>query len=116
MRDLLFYSMLTFFSIYGFLSFAFFIADFIFESFFLKDRKIYMLVAVKNEVCKIENITRGLLFKIFKNDVGISEQRLIVLDLGSDDGTLDTLKKLSNNESGFSVYQKEELMKKLDIL
>ena len=114
MRSLILYSVLTFFSIYGFLSFLFFIIDFIFEIRYLKNRSFYILLKVKDEVCKIESMVNGLLFKLWKNDIGIANQRIIIVDSGSNDDTLTLLDGISENESSILVFKKEEMLNFLE--
>ena len=109
MGNLILYSVLTFFSIYGFLSCIFFFIDFFYEMKYLKNKDIYIFIKVKNEACKIEGMLRGLMFKVFKNDVGITNQKIIVLDSGSVDGTFSLLEKLSENENSILVFKKEEM-------
>ena len=116
MQAILFYALITFFSVYGIFSFIFFIADFYFDNKYLKDVTMYTGFAVKNEACKIESIVKAMLFKLYKNDVGISDQRLVVIDLDSDDGTYESLKRLSKSEKPVFVYRREEIPKILENL
>ena len=64
---------------------------------------------VKDEICKIEGMVSSLLFKLFKNDIGIANQKIIILDSGSNDGTFDLLKSISQNENSVLVLKNEEL-------
>lgn len=116
MKDVLFYSLVTFFSVYGIFSFFFFIADFFLDNKYLKEKTIYTIFSVKNEVCRIENIVRSMLFKIYKNDIGMSDQKIIIVDLGSDDGTYQILKKLQKDEKLVLVYKREEIAEILEKL
>ena len=109
MKDIVLYSILTFFSIYGFLAFLFFIIDFYFEIKYLKERDFYIFIKVKNEACKIEGILNSLLFKVFKNDIGIAGLKIIICDAGSDDGTYNILKSISEKEASVLITKKEEL-------
>ena len=110
MKDLILYSVITFFSIYGFISFWFFIIDFFFEIKYLKNKDFYIFINVKNEACKIESMVKGLLFKVFKNDIGIANQKIIILDSGSTDGTFDMLSLISETEKSVLVFKKEEMI------
>ena len=109
MSDLILYSVLTFFSVYGFISFSFFIVDFFYELKYLKDKELYIMMIVKNEACKIESVLKSLLFKVFKNDVGIASQKVILADCDSTDGTLNILKKIAENEKSLIVLKKGEI-------
>ena len=114
MSDLILYSVLTFFSIYGFISFFFFLIDFFLEIKYLKDKELYIMINVKNEACKIDSILKSLLFKLFKNDIGIASQKILAVDSGSDDGTFSLLKKIEKNENSVLVLKKAEMEKFLD--
>lgn len=116
MQAILFYSLITFFSVYGIFSFLFFIIDFYFDNRYLRDTTVYTGFTVNNQACKIENIVKAMLFKLYKNDVGISDQKLIIVDLDSDDGTYECLKRLSKSEKLILVYKREEIPKIMEDL
>jgi hypothetical protein len=116
MQAVIFYALITFFSIYGIFAFILFITDFFFDNKYLKEKTIYTIFCVKNEICKIENIVKTIIFKAYKNDVGLLDQRIIIIDLGSNDGTYELLKKLEKSEKTILVYKIEEIPKLLENL
>ncbi|MBQ7792343.1 MAG: hypothetical protein IJ367_02480, partial [Clostridia bacterium] len=106
----------TFFSAYGIFSFLFFLSDFFSEKKHLKGKCLYSLVFVKDEACHVEDMVKALLFKDFKNDTGLCDRKIIVVDRGSRDATYDTLCHLFQNETDVLICKQEELVKKLENL
>ncbi len=116
MGELFFYGCLTFFSAYGIFSLLFFLKDFFLEKKHLKGKCLYSLLLVKNEACRAEDMVKTLLFKAFKNDTGLCDRKIIVVDTGSRDTTYETLYKLFEKESDVLVLRQEEFLKKLENL
>lgn len=116
MGELIFYGLLTFFSAYGVFSFFYFLSDFLSEKKHLKNKCLYSVLFVKDEACKAEEMVKSLLFKVFKNDTGLCERKIIVVDQGSSDATYDTLSAIFEKERNVLVFRREELPQKLEKL
>lgn len=116
MGELLFYGCLTFFSAYGIFCFLFFLSDFFSEKKHLKGKCLYSLLFVKDEACRVEEMVKTLLFKDFKNDTGLCDRKIIVVDRGSLDATYNTLCHLFQKEPDVLVFKQEEFLKKLENL
>ncbi|MBO5409243.1 MAG: hypothetical protein J6A61_07610 [Clostridia bacterium] len=113
MGELLLYALVTFFSAYGIFSFLFFLKDFSMERKYLKGKCLYTLVFVKDEACNAELMTDALLFQLFKNDTGLCERKIVLVDTGSSDSTYETLETLFRNEKSVIVTKEDENWKKL---
>lgn len=116
MGELFFYGLVTFFSAYGVFSFFFFLSDFISEKKYLKDKCLYSVLFVKDEACRIEQMVKTLIFKVFKNDTGLCDRKVIVVDQGSLDATYQTLSALFKDERNVLVFKREDFLEKLENL
>ena len=116
MGELIFWGLLTFFSAYGVFSFFFFLSDFWTEKKYLKDKCLYSVLLVKDEVCRAEQMVKALLFKAFKNDTGLCKRKIIVGDRGSSDATYQTLSALFEAERNVLVFKQDEILEKLENL
>lgn len=116
MDGLWFYAFLTFFSAYGIFSLIFFLSDFYAERKYLKGKCLYSVLFVKDDVCRAEEMVKALLFKVFKNDTGICDRKIIVVDEGSVDATYETLFHLFEKENDVLVLRRDEAVKKLEKL
>lgn len=112
--ELLLYAFLTFFSAYGVFSLMFFLIDFIRERKYLRGKTLYTMVVVKNEACNVENIVKSLQFKVFKNDVGLCNHRIFVVDNASSDGTFYLAEKLFGKENDIKIIKMDKLSEKLE--
>lgn len=116
MGEVLFYGCLTFFSAYGIVSFLFFWKDFLLEKKYLRGKCLYSLVFLKEDAYRAEGLAKALLFKVFKNDCGLCDRKVILVDQGSKDGTFSALFNLFLNERDVLVLKEEEISKKLEDL
>ena len=70
--DFLFYTVVSFFAIYGFIQVVIYVYDFICDIKSLKDKVIYTVVAVKNDKEKTEEISNTRMFcrffRVIKHD------------------------------------------------
>lgn len=112
--EFIFYTFVSFFAIYGFVQVVIYIFDFVCDIRTLNDKVIYTVVAVKNEEEKVEGIARAILLKSLKNDSGVADNRIVMLDFDSDDQTKKILKKIENEKKGLTVLSKEEFIKELE--
>ncbi|MBQ7950695.1 MAG: hypothetical protein IJ278_03135 [Clostridia bacterium] len=116
MGALFFYGLLTFFSAYGVFSFFYFLSDFLSEKKHLQNKCLYSVLFVKDEACRAEQMVKSLLFKVFKNDTGLCERKVIVVDQGSSDATYDTLSAIFEKERNVLVFHRDEFCEKLENL
>ena len=113
MGELLLYVFMTFFSAYGIFSFLFFLKDFFMERKYLRGKCLYSVVFVKDEACHAELMADALLFKLLKNDTGLCERKIVIVDMGSSDCTYETLQAVFANEKSVIVLKEDEGWKKL---
>lgn len=113
MENVIFYVLTVFFTGFGMLSFFMYIIDFFYETKYLKNKTVYTFFVAKNEVGTIENVTRGIIFKIKKANSGICDHKIFVVDDDSTDGTYGILKHISKAEKTISVVKSNEEIKKL---
>lgn len=111
MGDMAFYVVAVFFCGFGMISFFMCIIDFFYETKYLKNKEIYTFFVSKNEASFIENITRGLIFKMRKSDCGICNHKIFVVDDDSNDGTYEILKKIADEEKSITVIKNNESVK-----
>ena len=104
-----FYFLLSFFSVYGLISLVLYFRNLFSDMGVMKGKTIFNVVALKNEEDKAEGIVKSLLFKAMAADSGISDTRVIAIDLGSTDNTLEILKRMEKNYSGISLMNINEL-------
>ena len=112
MGAILIYSFIVFFISLGVISLFNFIVDFTYETKFLRNKTLYTVVEMENEVCAAENIVRAVKFKVEKSYSGVCDNKIIFIDNGSRDTTFETLKRISRNMDGISVIKSEEIHKK----
>ena len=108
MGELFFYGCLTFFSAYGIFCFFYFLSDFFSERKYLRGKCLYSLLFVKDEACRAEDMVKALLFKVFKNDTGLCERKVVVVDMGSSDSTYETLETIFQKEKNVVVIRGEK--------
>ena len=49
-----------------------------------------------------------------KNDSGVADNKVVIVDFDSSDRTAEILKLMENDKKGISVMKKEELMEELE--
>lgn len=103
------YAFLCFFCVYGFIQMVFYVMDIVYESKPFKNKKIYTVVFVKNEETTIENMAKSLLWKAVKNDTGIADSEITIVDMGSSDRTVEIVKAMQREEKGIRLRTVEEL-------
>lgn len=113
MAEAFFWFFLSFFSIYGLLSIIAYICNLISDVRIMRGKTVFTVIAVKNEEEKIEGIINSLLLKVKAADSGISDQRIIAVDMGSTDGTADIVKRMERENRGVSLMSAEEFENKL---
>ena len=109
--DVIGYAVLCFFCVYGFIQMAFYIIDIAYETKQFKDKKIYTVVFVKNEEQTVENMAKSLLWKAVKNDTGIADSEITLIDLGSTDRTVEIIKAMEREDKGIRLRTMEEFAK-----
>ena len=114
LSEFIFYTLVSFFAVYGFVQVVIYIVDFTYDIKTLNDKVIYTVVAVKNEEMRIEQIAKSLLIKSLKNDSGVADNKVVIVDFDSSDRTAEILKLMENDKKGISVMKKEELMEELE--
>ena len=114
LSEFIFYTLVSFFAVYGFVQVVIYIVDFTYDIKTLNDKVIYTVVAVKNEEMRIEQIAKSLLIKSLKNDSGVADNKVVIVDFDSNDRTAEILKLMENDKKGISVMKKEELMEELE--
>ena len=75
----------------------------------MKDKTVFTVVAVKNEEERVEGIIKSLLLKATAADSGISDTRVVAVDLGSTDKTREIIRKMEADKKGVSLLTLEEL-------
>lgn len=105
------YAFLCFFCVYGFIQMVFYIMDIVYESKPFQNKKIYTVVLVKNEEKTIENTAKSLLWKAVKNDTGIADREITIIDMGSADKTVEIVKAMERDEKGIRLRTMEEFVK-----
>lgn len=114
MCDGFLYACLLFFSTYGIFSLAFFLRDFFLEKKYLQGKCIYTLLPVGEEDVYPEEMVRTLLFKNYKNDVGICGCKIIAVTDGEDDCNFKRIKKIFEGETEVLVCKREEVLNYLE--
>lgn len=108
------YAFLCFFCVYGFIQMVFYIMDIVYESKPFQNKKIYTVVFVKNEEKTIENTAKSLLWKAVKNDTGIADREITIIDMGSADKTVEIVKAMERDEKGIRLRTMEEFAKQAE--
>ena len=107
LSEFIFFTIVSFFSVYGFVQVIIYILDFIYDTRILKDKVIYTVVAVKNEENRVEAIAKAMLLKALKNDSGVADNKVVIVDIGSTDNTPEILKLIEEDKKGILVMDKE---------
>ncbi len=106
---IVFYSFLSFLAIYGFVSITVYIRNLFADIGIMKGKTVFTIVALKNEEDKAEGIIKSLLLKANASDSGISDNRIIAVDLGSSDKTAEIIRKMEADNTGVNLLTPEEL-------
>lgn len=114
LKEYLLYTFISFFAVYGFIQIVIYTYDFFLDCKRLKNKVIYTVVALKDEEENAEMIARAMLLKTFKNDSGIADNKLIMVDMESEDNTKAILKRMEMEGKGLIVMDKEELIKEIE--
>lgn len=109
-----FYFLLSFFSVYGLISFILYFRTLFSDMGIMKGKTVFNVVALKNEEEKAEGILKSLLFKAIASDSGISDTRVIAVDLGSTDNTAQIVKKMEKSYPGISLMNINELSENIE--
>ena len=112
--EFVFYTLVSFFAMYGFVQVIIYIFDFVYDIKNLNDKVIYTVVAVKNEEKRAEGIARAILMKSLKNDSGVADNKVVMLDFDSQDDTNIILKKIEQEKKGLTVLNVNEFIKELE--
>lgn len=109
MSDILFKTLITFLTVYGFVE----LVKDIFYCFTanIRDKDIVIVVKVKNAEASLEGTIRAIVWKTLAYTRGNYMPDILIVDLGSDDCTADIAKKLCNDYS-FIQYTTKELYDK----
>ncbi len=111
--DFLCGALVCFFSVYGLVMTIIGIWSYIGDKHILKDKTVYTVMTVKNEESSIESTVNCLLLKVLKDDNGAYRNKVAVVDLGSEDGTLNILKTMQKDKQPLYVYDIESFLKEL---
>lgn len=99
---------------YGLITLAIQLIDMIHKKTNLQDKKIRAVLLVKNCEDIIEGIMRSSIYSWFTRRL-ISDGSLTVVDMGSQDETLDILERMSSNDEGFRILREGEKEKVFDV-
>lgn len=111
---IIFYTFLSFLSVYGLVSVGLYIRNLFSDIKTMKGKTVFTVVAVKNEEEKIEGMINALLLKAMAGDSGISDSRVIAVDLGSTDKTVDIIRKMEKDKKGVSLMSLPELSESIE--
>ncbi len=106
---IIFYTFLSFLAVYGLVSTGLYIRNLFSDIRIMKGKTVFTVIAVKNEEAKVEGMINALLLKAMAGDSGISDSRVIAIDLGSTDKTAEIIKKMENDKKGVSLMSLSEL-------
>lgn len=110
----LFYFLLSFFSVYGLISFLLYFRGLFSDMGIMKGKTVFNVVALKNEEEKAEGIIKSLLFKAMASDSGVSDTRVIAVDLGSSDNTAEIIKRMEKTYPGITLMNISELSENIE--
>ena len=111
---IIFYTFLSFLAVYGLLSVGLYIRNLFSDIKTMKGKTVFTVVAVKNEEEKIEGMINALLLKAMAGDSGMSDSRVIAVDLGSTDQTAEIIRNMEKNKKGVSLMSLPELSKSIE--
>ncbi len=111
--EFLFGALVCFFSVYGLVMTIIGIWSYIGDKHILKDKTVYTVMTVKNEENSIESTVNCLLLKALKDDNGAYRSKVAIVDLGSEDSTLNILKTMQKDKQSLYIYDLESFLKEL---
>ena len=113
--DVLFYSLLCFFAIYGFVQMAGKALGY-FRQCDELGRQAYTVLTVKNQQDNVEGVIRSATWAALGRTGGRRVGDIIVVDLGSSDDTLRILNMLSDEYEFLHVMDKQEYIQSIQRL
>ena len=105
--DFLFGALVCFFAVYGLVTIIIGITAYISDKRILNDKTIYTVMTVKNEENSVESMVNCLLLKHLKEDDGAYNHKIAVVDMGSEDDTVNILNIMQRDKQPLFVYDKE---------
>lgn len=114
LSDFLLGIFLSFFAVYGIVQTVINIFAYVGDWKVLKNKTVYTVVAVKNEEDKVEGIANALLLKAFKDDMGVGDNRVVIVDMGSTDKTKDILELLKTDKRGLNIFTQNDFITDLN--
>lgn len=111
---IIFYSFISFLSVYGLVSVVLYIRNLFSDIKTMNGKTVFTVIAVKNEEEKVEGMINALLLKAMAGDSGISDSRVIAVDLGSTDKTADIVRKMEAEKKGVSLMSLKELSENIE--
>ncbi len=115
MSQVVFYSLVSFLSICGFFAVFIYLRLLFDDLRVLKGRTVYTVVGVKNDEKRIEGIARALVFRAMTCDSGISDSRVVFVDVGSEDETARIIKRLENDNKPVSLLSEEDFKNSIEM-
>lgn len=106
---IVFYFFLSFLSIYGLISVISYIRNLFSDIKVMRGKTVFTVVALKDEEEQVEGIINSLLIKANASDSGVSDQRIIAVDMGSTDGTADIVRRMEREKKGVTLMNINEL-------
>ena len=113
MAEILRCSVISFFAICGFVSVGLYLCQLLGDMKVMKGKTVFTVVAVKNEEERIEGIARNLILKSVCSDSGLSDNRIIIVDEGSDDNTAEIAQRLEKDGKGVQLLTPDMLTKSI---
>lgn len=111
---IIFYTFLSFLAVYGLVSTGLYIRNLFSDIRTMKGKTVFTVIAVKNEEAKVEGMINALLLKAMAGDSGISDSRVIAVDLGSTDKTAEIIRKMEKDNKGVSLMSLSELTENIE--
>ena len=113
MVKVLFYALIYLLTVYGALSLIFCVFNSIRYRVKGEDRGIKLVLLVKNQGRVIEGIVRNIFMGDFLRKI-MSGGKLTVLDMGSEDETLEILERLKNDYGNLDILKESDKWKIFD--
>lgn len=113
MGSVLLCSAVIFFISFGVINFFLFLVDFVYETKYLKNKKVYTIVPLEKEDYNVEELFRAVKFKVERGSSGVMDNEIIFVDKNDNNATYEALKRLTERDDGIKVLKSEEMLKKL---
>ena len=104
--EILFYSLLCFFALYGFAQMAMRLSDY-FRTCDESGHSVTTVLTVKNQQDNVEGLVRGAVWSTLGRTGGRRVGDVIVVDLGSDDDTLRILNRLAEEYEFLHIMDRQ---------